>query len=265
MPELPEVEAARRLMQRRLVGRRLVEVAARDDRLVFSGASPQRVAAALRGRRVRGVGRKGKHFWLELDRRPWPSFHFGMSGWLEAYRDPKDRPSFWRLELVTGDGWRVAYADVRRFGRIRLQADPPNEPPVSLLGFDPLISLPPSRELGALLARRNAPIKAVLLDQSVFAGVGNWIADEVLYQAGIRPHRPAAGLGREEVARLRSRLIAIVRRAVAVGADSERFPRGWLFHHRWGRPADARDARGERIVHETIGGRTAAWVPTRQR
>jgi formamidopyrimidine-DNA glycosylase len=265
MPELPEVEEARRLVKRRLVGRRLVEVFAREDRIVFAGLGPQRVVAALRGRRVRGVGRKGKHFWLELDRRPWPSFHFGMSGWLEAYRDPNERPAFWRLELVTAEGWRLAYSDVRRFGRVRLQADPPNEPPVSLLGFDPLLGLPPVGELRALLARRAAPIKAVLLDQSLFAGVGNWIADEVLYQASLRPHRPAASLTREEVARLRSRLTFVVRRAVEVGANSERFPRTWLFHHRWGGNKDARTARGETIVRETIGGRTAAWVPSRQR
>ena len=116
-----------------------------------------------------------------------------------------------------------------------------------------------------LLARRHAPIKAVLLDQGTFAGVGNWIADEVLFQARIRPDRAASALTPSEVGRLRSRLLWIVRRAVAVGADSDRFPRGWLFHRRWGRDATARTARGERIVHHTIGGRTTAWVPARQR
>jgi formamidopyrimidine-DNA glycosylase len=99
----------------------------------------------------------------------------------------------------------------------------------------------------------------------VFAGVGNWIADEVLFQAGIRPHRPAADLRPREVRRLRSRLRAIVTRAVAVGADSDRFPRSWLFHHRWGKEEGARTAHADRIVHETIGGRTTAWVPARQR
>jgi formamidopyrimidine-DNA glycosylase len=104
----------------------------------------------------------------------------------------------------------------------------------------------------------------VLLDQSVFAGVGNWIADEVLYQSRLSPHRPAASLTRAEVARLRYRLQAIVRHAVDVRGDSDHFPRSWLFHHRWGRNAEARTWRSERIIHETVGGRTTAWVPTRQ-
>lgn len=265
MPELPEAEAARRLAQRVLVGRRLVEVAAREDPIVFAGTSARRVAAWLRGRHVVAARRKGKHNWLELDRRPWPAFHFGMSGGLHLYRRLDDRPRYWKLELVTDEGRRVAMTDVRRFGRIRLLRDPASEPPISLLGFDPLEGLPMAADLHAVLARRQAPLKAVLLDQGVFAGVGNWIADEVLYQAALSPHRPAASLALGEVSRLRQKLHAIVRRAVAVHGNSDRFPPTWLFHHRWGRNAEARTSRAERIIHETIGGRTTAWVPTRQR
>jgi formamidopyrimidine-DNA glycosylase len=95
--------------------------------------------------------------------------------------------------------------------------------------------------------------------------VGNWVADEVLYQAGISPHRRAASLTLPELRRLRSRLQSVVHRAVAVEADSDRFPRSWLFHKRWGRDASAETSRRERIVHHTIGGRTTAWVPRRQR
>ena len=184
-------------------------------------------------------------------------------GWLFAYRDPVNRPRHWRLELRVEGGMRLCFSDPRRFGRVRLQADPLNEPPVSELGFDVLEGLPAAVTLAELLRRRRAPIKAVLLDQSLFAGVGNWIADEALYQAGITPHRPAADLPLAQVSRLRARLHSVVRRAVSVGADSERFPRGWLFHRRWDArpPADAR----ERIVRETIAGRTAAWVPARQK
>lgn len=265
MPELPEAETARRLAERTLVGRRIVDAFAFDDRIVFSGTTARRVAAWLRGRRVLAARRKGKHNWLELDRRPWPAFHFGMSGGLHAYRRPEERPRFWKLEMVTDRGQRVAITDVRRFGRIRLLQDPANEPPISLLGFDALHGLPPAPDLHAVLQRRKAPLKAVLLDQGVFAGVGNWIADEVLYQTALSPLRPASSLTAAEVARLRRTLHAIVARAVDVGGDSDRFPRSWLFHHRWGRNAEARTARDERIVHQTVGGRTTAWVPTRQR
>jgi len=192
------------------------------------------------------VRRRGKHLWLELDRRPWPAFHFGMTGRFSFYRGEADRPRFWKLELATDDGRRVAFSDARRFGRIRLQQDPAREPPIARLGFDPLEGLP------------SAP------DQSLFAGVGNWVADEVLYQARLSPHRPARSLSPAEVRRLRRSLQDVIERAVSVNADSDRFPATWLFHTRWGRRAGALTARDEAIVHETIGGRTTAWVPSRQ-
>ncbi len=265
MPELPEVEDARRRAAGVLLGRRIVGVATVADRIVYAGVSPRRFAAALSGRRVEAVRRKGKHLWLELDRRPWPLFHFGMTGSFQIYNTPRERPRFWKVELTTEEGVRLAMPDARRFGRIRLQHEPEDESPLRDLGFDPLLALPKAAALAAVLSRRRAPIKAVLLDQGVFAGVGNWIADEVLFQARVSPRRPAAELSPPEVHRLRSRLRAIVQRAVAVDADSDRFPRSWLFHYRWGKEGGARTSRAERIIHETIGGRTTAWVPSRQR
>lgn len=264
VPELPDVEAARTRLARVLRGRRLVSVRAAPDPIVFDSVSSLQVARALRGRVVRAVRRKGKHFWWELDERPWPVFHFGMTGAFLVGASG-ELPRSWRLDVVTDRGQRLVFTDPRRFGRIRLRRDPEKEPPLSELGPDVLDELPGPRALARTLAGRHAPIKAVLLDQTVFAGVGNWMADEVLYQAGIRPHRPASRLTAGEVRLLRARLRAIVRRAVAVAADSERFPRPWLFHHRWRRGPLAVTHRRERIVHETIGGRTAAWVPERQR
>lgn len=265
MPELPEVEAARKAARRRLKGRRFVEVRCASDPIVTDGVSPREIENALRGARVTNAARFGKHLWLELDRRPWPVFHFGMTGGLHFYGNTADSPRFLKLEIILDDGRRFAFADARRFGRIRLRRDPRNEPPIRDLGHDPSFHLPPPASLHAEFTARNAPIKVVLLDQGTFAGVGNWIADEVLFQAGIRPQRPAHSLSRTEVARLRTVLLRVIGRAVAVDADSNRFPSGWLFHRRWGRVRNSVTASGEAIVHDTLGGRTTAWVPSRQR
>ncbi|MCG6920549.1 MAG: DNA-formamidopyrimidine glycosylase [Acidobacteria bacterium] len=265
MPELPEVETARRRAEHQLKGRRIVSVRVAPDPLVFEGISPSRFATALRARRVVAVRRRGKHLWMELDRRPFPMFHFGMSGAFALYRDGDPRPRFWKVELAAEGGRRLTFTDPRRLGRVRLRRNPEHEAPLAKLGFDVLDDLPDAPALAAILSRHGAPVKAVLLDQSLFAGVGNWIADEVLYQAGLDPRRPASSLSREEVGQLRLRLRDVVRRAVAVNADSARFPRTWLFHRRWGRKEGAHTARGEPIVHLTVGGRTTAWVPSRQR
>jgi formamidopyrimidine-DNA glycosylase len=277
MPELPEVEAARRAAHTVATGRRISDVSVADDPIVFEGVSPIRIRRALLGRRVRAVRRHGKHFWLELDRRPWLLVHFGMAGGLSTSSRPAIRlessrgraesawpPRFTRLVLGFDDGGALAIADGRRLGRIRLRRDPATEPPVAGLGFDALRGLPPPARFRALARARGVPIKALLLDQSFAAGVGNWIADEVLYQARIAPRRQSRSLSAGEVDRLRERLRSIVHVAVGVGADSDRFPRSWLFHRRWNRRPGV-TARGDAIRWDTIAGRTTAWVPAVQR
>jgi formamidopyrimidine-DNA glycosylase len=265
LPELPEVEAARRAVVRHLKGRLVVEVRCAPDPIVLAGGSARRIEKAMRGATILGASRFGKHLWFELDRKPWPVFHFGMTGDFHFLREGAAPPRFLRLELVLDDSRRFAFTDARRFGRLRLAHDPRNEPPLSGLGHDPFFGLPSLADLHREIGSRTAPIKAVLLDQSTFAGVGNWIADEVLYQAALRPQRPAADLSKVEVGRLRSALLRVIRRAVAVNADSDRFPKGWLFHRRWGRVKGATTVSGAAIVHDTVGGRTTAWVPSRQR
>src|SRR5262245_31075147 len=223
------------------------------------------------------IRRRGKHLWFELDRRPWPSFHFGMTGGFHSpavktvklkssgtkNRAPNWPQRFWNLKLKStgaGERWMT---DARRLVRIGFRTDPRNEPPISLLGFDALHELPSSRKFHDLLHPRKAPIKAVLLDQGFSAGVGNWIADEVLYQARIDPRRRAHTLTARETARIRYRIGSVLRTALRVGADGDRFPKSWLFHYRWDRGVPT--ARGEALRHQTIGGRTTAWAPAVQK
>jgi formamidopyrimidine-DNA glycosylase len=278
VPELPEVETARRLAARVAVGRRIADAWCAADPIVVEGVTAARLTAALRGRRVRAARRHGKHLWLELDRRPWLLMHFGMTGGLYVPSRPPLRlrsargapsagwpPRFVKLRLVLDDGGELAMADARRLGRIRLRDDPRREPPVAELGFDAYRELPSVGRFRELLADRTAPLKALLLDQTFAAGVGNWIADEVLYQARLDPRRPARTLTAEEAARLRRRLRVVLATAVRVGADSDRYPRTWLFHHRWDHDPLARTAGGARLRWETIGGRTTAWAPAIQR
>ncbi|MBC7384886.1 MAG: hypothetical protein H7301_01840 [Cryobacterium sp.] len=287
MPELPEVETSRRRIEKALKGKVIAEVIPDfDDHIVFDQASAEEVKAALEGAKVLGSARKGKYLWLKLDRKPWPVFHLGMTGDLEvstkkgfvkAWGGPKHWEAararnketrilpYCRLRIVTKDGSEVAFTDPRRFGRIRLAEDPENEAPISKLGFDPLLKFPTALKLGEILEKRRAPIKAVLLDQGLFAGVGNWIADEVLFQSGISPHRLASSLKAVEVGALRTKLLSIIRKAVSVGADYDHYPASWLFHYRWGKAKEAVTHRKEKITHDTVGGRTTAWVPTRQK
>lgn len=264
MPELPEVETGRKIAERALSGRKIACVTTVQDPIVYHKISPRKLADAVSGRTVVGVRRKGKQLWMELDRRPWPGFHFGMTGSFHVYTAKRDRPTFWKIELVSDTGQRLAMVNKRRLGRIRLFDDPLREKPIVDLGFDPLYEMPDAAAFAESVRKRKIPIKVLLLDQSFAAGVGNWIADEVLYQARIAPQRRADQLSAKEVQSIRSCIKRIIQRAVEVDADADRFPRTWLFHHRWGKKKTAVTARGEGVQFDTLGGRTTAWVPDRQ-
>lgn len=280
MPELAEVETVCRVMRKVLVGKRIARVEVVPDKLVFQ-ASRANVEDALVGRTVRAIGRRGKTFWIEMSG-PGPTVygHLGMTGWIREhgtegvrlqghgdapFDDEHGRPRFLKLWVEVAGGAAIAFTDGRRLGRIWLGERPAEEPRIQRLGRDAHDDLPSARELAALFARRRVPIKAVLLGQDTLAGLGNWLVDEVLYQSRISPKRPAASLSAREVAALRRAIRAVVTKAVAVGADSARFPRTWLFEHRWGGARGSQQINGHRIVREEVGGRTSAWVPAVQK
>ncbi len=276
MPELPEVEFGRRQLEAVLVGETLTGVDVVDDPLVFEGVRPAVVIAALRGATVTAAHRRGKHLWLELDRRPWPLFHFGMTGGfatpdasgLQLHTGPsldaQWPPRFAKLVLTTASGRRLCMTNARRLGRIRLRHDPISESPIAVLGFDPLLEPPDPKGLHALLQGRRGMLKGLLLDQSFAAGVGNWVADEVLHAARLDPRRRANTLDAAEAERLAEALTTITKMAVDAEADADRYPGHWLFHHRWAPAEGLTTPAGDPIEFLTLSGRTTVWVPARQ-
>ncbi|MBI4821473.1 MAG: hypothetical protein HY791_34755 [Deltaproteobacteria bacterium] len=290
MPELPEVESFRRIAHRVAVGRRIELVLGVTDGLEHpltagdpivledEAEAPGSLARALVGKWVIGTSRRGKYAWLELEGELALVFHFGMSGQLRApdaaplvlSSSPKVPelsfpPRFTRLLLRFSDGGALAYADGRRLGRVWLEGDPASSTRLAKLGFDAATELPGRDELVELVSRRRGAVKALLLDQTFAAGVGNWIADEVLYQARIDPRRDVVSLSRKEILALRRSIRAVLDTAISVDADSTKYPPSWLFHHRWGKASGAKTARGEKVEFIEVGGRTTAWVPARQR
>jgi formamidopyrimidine-DNA glycosylase len=277
MPELPEVEYGRKQAENALVGKRVAKVVCDNDEIVFDGVQPKEVAIHLKGQRIEAAHRRGKYMWLEIPKGPYPMFHFGMTGrfhvWgqdaIKLETGPKVDPELWpprfcKIEIVMDDDTRLAMTNARRLGRIRLLSDPLKEGPIAKLGFDPLLSMPPLKEFQSLVGVRKTTLKGLLLNQAFAAGVGNWIADEVLYQAGLAPTRRANALTSTEVKALHKSLGSIVRKAVSVDADKSRFPKSWLFHHRWGQVEGATTAKGESIEYIKVAGRTTAWVPAVQ-
>lgn len=277
MPELAEVEYGRKIAEHVGRGRRITRLWCAPDPIVFEKRPASEWDKALVGARVESVRRHGKQLWFELDTRPWPLFHFGMTGSFHTPGatplqlasspkggDPPWPPRFAKIHLIFEDGGELVMTNKRRLGRLRLREDPQNEDPIRRLGFDPLTALPSLDVFGQRLRRRRSPVKAVLLDQAFAAGLGNWLADEICYQARIDPRARANELGDEAVASIRRVMSEIIQMAVSVDADKKRFPVDWLFHRRWGRPEEAETRDGHAIEFLTVGGRTTAWVPAIQ-
>lgn len=279
MPELPEVETVRALLDRLLVGKKLTEIESLPDSIVFESASHEEVRETILGKTPTSTGRKGKLFWMNLADAPTLMMHLGMSGWVvdvNAERekrlinhgkaplaDPEGRPRFLKLMWRTQDS-AAAFTDGRRLARIWL-GDPATDKRVIGMGPDVYLDPPTQSDLASRLNRRTAPIKALLLDQKLFCGIGNWVADEVLYAACIAPQRAAGSLSVDELNRLSEAIEFVVNLAVKHEADESRYPEDWLFHVRWGGGKGSDLHQGDELRRDQVGGRTTAWVPARQK
>jgi formamidopyrimidine-DNA glycosylase len=288
MPELAEVECARRHLEKLLKGQKIKDVTVdAKDKYLYQYAQPAEVQKALIGAKIIGSGRRGKYLWLELDKKPWPIFHLGMTGSvnllfpekkkipkifshalnLQNVADGSEPARLWfcRFLMKMQDGTEMAFIDPRRFGRIWLSDDPENLPRIKKLGYDPLEGFPTAKVLQQKINKRRVAIKTILLDQALFAGVGNYLADEILFQARISPHRLGNDLNLTDIVKLRKMILTVVKKAVALDANYELFPKNWLFHRRWGKSKNAETLAGQKITHDQIGGRTSAWVPSLQK
>ncbi|KAH7914453.1 Formamidopyrimidine-DNA glycosylase N-terminal domain-containing protein [Hygrophoropsis aurantiaca] len=284
MPELPEVERAAALLRSVGIGKTIRHVDATEDAIVFSNVSHEEFAKEITGRTLKGATRYGKYFFMDLNGvGRMPVLHFGMTGMVQVRGQPTPQ---YRKKVEDSDDWpprfvkfvlhlhdeesdtttELAFSDPRRLGRIRLVASPLAEAPIADLGFDPILSMPPFGDFKKSVLKRSCPIKALLLDQSFSAGVGNYLADEILYQSRVHPEQRCNTLGQEQLASLHHEIADVCRITVAVNADDDKYPEHWLFKHRWGK--------GKKIAHTmklptgesatikwiTVGGRTSAYV-----
>ena len=199
MPELPEVETYRRFIDQVAVGQTIIGLEVRDAHVL---AVPEdELRTALLGRTITGTSRLGKNCFLHLDNGRLLVLHFGMSGDIGAFRDAPDAPRFTRVAwLLAGSGLHLAFIDPRKFGRIRLAESAEAYQKARKLGPDALLIS--AAELHQKLSRRQVAVKPLLLDQSLTAGLGNWIVDEVLFQARIHPERPGKSLTTPETTAL---------------------------------------------------------------
>ncbi len=242
MPELPEVETIKRELEPHVVGRELTAVNICDTKIV-AHLSPKILKDRITGKRIESLKRRGKYLLFRLSSGDYLIIHLRMSG--AILLNPQQPLPHTRLILRLDDGTELVFTDRRRLGIVSLTDS--EKPVEDKLGPEPLKPHFTAEEFANRLQRRKAPIKAVLLDQKVIAGIGNMYADEALFKAGIHPLRPANSLSLQETERLHTAIISTLRSAIKnKGASVETYlrPNGETgtahFHfkvaHRGGRP-----------------------------
>jgi formamidopyrimidine-DNA glycosylase len=271
VPELPEVETARSLIAGQALHRRIARVADADS-YVCRPHSPGELDAALAGRTLTAVHRRGKTIWCETSgtarsAEPGPDLgiHLGMGGRIvitspdgqaaeggESRRSGEraDQPQWNRFTLDFADGGRLALFDKRRLARVRL------DPAVDALGPDVQQVTP--AEFRNLITKGTIAVKARLLDQSKIAGIGNLLADEALWQARIPPAASVASLQRKDADRLYRAVQSAVACAIANGGAHT----GEVISAR--HPGGVCPRCGAEMRHGTVGGRSTWWCSREQ-
>lgn len=213
MPELPEVETVVRELRPRLVGRRILRVRAGPHALRVPWRAEW--SRALRGRRVRGITRRGKWMLVGLDSDVHLVLHLGMTGQLTVVPAQEPRAPHTHLVFDLDRGRQFRFRDVRRFGSAVLLSGEETARffGPGVLGPEPFDLAP--RYWRERLAATRRCLKAVLLDQGVVAGIGNIYADEALFEARLHPHRLGNAVSRTEAQRLRRALVTVLNRAIA--------------------------------------------------
>ncbi|MBI5708855.1 MAG: bifunctional DNA-formamidopyrimidine glycosylase/DNA-(apurinic or apyrimidinic site) lyase [Candidatus Eisenbacteria bacterium] len=246
MPELPEVETVRRMLEATVRGRTIRAVTLSGLRLrePVAPSLPRR----LRGRTIAGLGRTGKYLLVDLDGGLTLLSHLGMSGrWLFFPAAPPDALEHVHARLAFTDGAQLWFQDTRRFGLLRLvrTAALARDPALAALGPDAVAEPPTGATLHGLARGATPAVKSFLLDQRRIAGLGNIYASEILHRAGVDPRRRAGSLGADEWERVAGAVRAVL--GEAIGLMGTTFS---MYRTVWGEPGGF----GERLrVYDRAG------------
>jgi formamidopyrimidine-DNA glycosylase len=264
VPELAEVEYFRRRWNEGL-GQRVVRVELHREKRVFRHSDPGLIEKTLRGAKLLGSETRGKQIAFRFSKGAWLGIHLGMSGKLRV--EAADFTPHKHDHLALHQQPRtLVFSDPRMFGRVRFHVgrQMPN-------WWASLPAAVTSREFTAvrlrhiLQRRRRTPLKALLLMQAFFPGVGNWMADEILWQARVHPRAAAGGLDDAAARELWRVMRSVCRVALrTIGVDWRDPPADWLIHQRW-KGTGRCPMHAVRLKHATIGGRTTAWCPRCQK
>ncbi len=263
MPELAEVDYFRKRWNPGL-GQVIERVLLHARAGVFKTSDPRSIVRHLTGATLLSSEAAAKQMLFRASGETWLGIHLGMTGEL-SLQPPDYTPKKHDHLVLVQAAQNLVFSDHRMFGRVQFSTGPKAPawwtniaPPVLSAAFT-------SKAVAGFLKRRaRTPVKAVLLMQERFPGIGNWMADEILWRAAIHPKQPAGSLTAGEIKTLHRETRWVADHALkTIGETFKDPPKTWLFPHRWENGGKC-PRTGAPLVRETIGGRTTCWSPARQ-
>jgi len=264
MPELAEVEWFRKQWDAGR-GDEIVDARVHTGKYVFRGTNTRALQESLVGKRFLRSTRRGKQMLFKFSGHNWLGIHLGMTGKIRV-ESANYRPAKHDHLVLFQRARALVFTDSRQFGRVRFYHGS-DEPDWWKSGAPEIISREFDRKFVDQFLDRHlkAPIKAVLLMQNGFPGIGNWMADEILWRAKVLPSKWTGRLtARGRAAIFRATKFVVRRSLQTLGKDFSDPPRNWLIHQKWERDGVCPIHRTP-LRHATVAGRTTAWCPRCQR
>lgn len=259
MPELPEIETYKTYFDSTSLHQKITGFDCRDERLLKKeeGAFMDN----LIGTEFTGTTRIGKYLFVHTSGEKVLVMHFGMTGNLAYYKDPEDRPRYAHIVYSFSSGFHLGFINKRKFGW--------NDLAESVADYKQKVGLSDdARDLSYAqfsqsLAKRSAPIKSVLLDQGVAAGIGNWMADEILYQAKAHPETRVSDLTPKRTRKIYEVMIDLIETSIEKQAVYKDFPKDYFIHIR---KTGAKCHHTKGVVEKIkVGGRSTYFCPDWQK
>ena len=259
MPELPENEAQRMMLERECLNRTIARVELGDD-VTYIELPGDNQRARLIGRQFTETRRHGKNIFAGSKTGPWMTVHLGMTGKLIAFDAPDEPPDHTKLLIAFEGDRRLAFRCPRKLGHVRVIDDPATYIEEEGLGPDALSIT--RDEFVAVFGKTRSAIKSALMKQDKMAGVGNLWSDETLFQTGLDPEARCNELPERTLGEVHRAMQQILRAVVDTEATYRKLPEDWLIRHRKN-GAKCRRCGGT-IASRKVGGRTAYFCDRHQ-
>ncbi len=262
MPELPEVENYRRYFESTVLNKKIKDVKVLD-KSILREISSKGFISKLKGEKFNTTFRHGKYLFAQLSEDKIIVMHFGMTGFLKYYKNEKETSNHVRILFKFSNGYDLAYDCQRKFGKVTLISNFDEFIKKKKLGIDPYSNKLNYETFKEILSAKTGNIKAALLDQKTFAGIGNLYSDEILFQANIHPSSTVKNLKEKDFKGIYHSVKDILKKAVKLKADFNSYPENWLILFR--EDGKICPKCNGKVKHKTIGGRTSYFCTKHQK